>query len=93
MYRLFVGLTCPRQRHVRNLDQKGSRTHHSLFPEVNANRGDKFGVELVVCVSVQEGGLPHTGVPQGKELYKEVIIPISHSGGCSKSVNDREGFS
>lgn len=39
------------------------RTYHSLFPEVNADCGDELGVELVVCVSVQEGGLAHAGVP------------------------------
>lgn len=55
--------------------------HHSLFPEVDADCGDELGVELVVCVAVQEGGLPNTRVPQGKELYQVVIIPISHSDG------------
>lgn len=66
------------------------RTHHSLFPEVDADCGDELGVELVVCVSVQEGGLPHAGVPQGKELYKVVIIPISHSDDRNKPVENRQ---
>lgn len=64
------------------------RTHHSLFPEVNADCGDELGVELVVCISVQEGGLPHAGVPQGKELYKVVIIPISHSDGHEEHLQE-----
>lgn len=56
-----------------------NRTHHPLFPEVDADSGDELGVELVVRVAVQEGGLPHARVPQGQELYQVVIIPISHS--------------
>lgn len=66
------------------------RTHHSLFPEVDADCGDELGVELVVCVSVKEGGLPHAGVPQGKELYKVVIIPISHSDDRNKPVENKQ---
>lgn len=69
--------------------EEEGRTHHSLFPEVNANCGDELGVELVVCISVKEGGLPHAGVPQGKELYKVVIIPISHSDGHEEHLQER----
>ena len=69
-------------------------TYHSLFPEVDANCGNELRVELVVCVAVKERGLAHTGVPQGKELYKVVIIPISHSDDCNKSVEtDRDAWS
>lgn len=64
--------------------------HHSLFPEVDADCGDELGVELVVCVAVQEGGLANTGVPQGKELYQVVIIPISHSEGHEDHLEEAE---
>lgn len=67
-------------------------THHSLFPEVDADCGDELGVELVVRVAVEEGGLPNTGVPQGKELYKVVIIPISHSDGHKEHLEKRENL-
>lgn len=77
--------------HCKTNREEEGRTHHSLFPEVNADCGDELGVELVVCISVQEGGLPHAGVPQGKELYKVVIIPISHSDGHEEHLQeDRE---
>lgn len=64
-------------------------THHSLFPEVDAYCGNELGVELVVCVSVQERGLPYARVTQRKELYQVVIIPISHSDDHNKPVENR----
>lgn len=59
-------------------------TYHSFFPEVDADCSDELGVELVIRVSVKKCGLPYSGVPQGKELYKVVIIPVSHCDDCSK---------
>lgn len=57
----------------------GSDTNHSLFPEIDAHGGDKFGVELVVGVAVEEGGLAHSGVSQSQEFDQIVVISIGHS--------------
>lgn len=64
--------------------------HHSLFPEVDAHRGDELGVELVVGVAVEEGGLPHAGVAQRQQLDQVVVIPISHSGDRKKPEREKE---
>lgn len=72
--------TWQRQETCTRVSCFGSRlSYHSFFPEVDADCGDELGVELVICVAVQECCLPHTRVSQGKELYQVVIIPISHS--------------
>lgn len=54
------------------------RTHHSLFPEVNAHCGCELAVELVVSVPVEESGLSHPRVPQSQQLDQIVIVPVSH---------------
>lgn len=55
-----------------------SITHHSLFSEVNTHCGWELAVELVVGISVEEGGLSHSRVPQGQQLDQIVIVPVSH---------------
>lgn len=74
----------------RRREKRRRGTHHSLFPEVNTDCGDELGVELVVRVAIEEGGLPNTGVPQGEELYKVVVIPISHSDGHKEHLEKTE---
>lgn len=60
-------------------NKQRTESHHTFFPEVDSNCCDELGVELVVCVSVQEGCLPNSRVPQGQEFDQIVIVPISHN--------------
>lgn len=53
-------------------------THHSFFSEVNAHCGRELAVELVVGISVEEGGLSYSRIPQCQKLDQVIIIPISH---------------
>lgn len=55
------------------------KTHHSLFPKVNAHRCDKLGIELAICILVKKAGLSYSRITERQEFYEVIIVPIRHS--------------
>lgn len=55
-----------RQRLTQRLHfyMEGCRTYHSLFPEINADCCDEFGVKFTICVLIKHTGLPYSRVSQ-----------------------------
>ena len=51
-----------RQRLTQRLHfyMEGCRTYHSLFPEINADCCDEFGVKFTICVLIKHTGLPYS---------------------------------
>ena len=50
-------------------------TYHSLFPEVDADRGDELWVEGAIGVLVEEAALADARVAKRQELDQEVVLP------------------
>lgn len=55
--------------------------NHTFFPKIYSHCGDEFGIEFIVCVSIEKCCLPDSWVSKGQEFNQIIIVSISHSDG------------